>query len=82
MKTKAEFLARFELPLAGFGAWGVMIDSIPPERRTLGHAARALAMPEQAAKLLNAMYAFLAEPETVAPAVNEQVKQPQQKVRT
>lgn len=77
MKSRAEFIARFEETLAGFGLFGVYIDSVPAELKTLSHAGRAMKVPERAIKLLNAMYSFLAEPEQPQ-AVNGQAKQPQQ----
>jgi hypothetical protein len=62
VKTRAEFLARFEETLCGFGLWGVTIDEVHPEDKRLTHAARAMKVPERSARLLNAMYSFLNEP--------------------
>jgi hypothetical protein len=82
MKSRADFLARFEETLTGFGLWGVTIDSVHPEEKTMGHAARAMKVPERAIRLLNAMYSFMAEGENLAPPVNGQATQPQTKART
>jgi hypothetical protein len=82
LKTRAEFLARFEETLCGFGLWGVTIDAAHPEEKRMTHAARAMRVPERAARLLNAMYSFMAEGENLAPPVNGQATQPQTKART
>jgi hypothetical protein len=85
MKTRAEFLARFEETLCGFGLYGVVIDSVHPDQKTMAHAARAMRVPERAAKLLDAMYRFLAEgeqPPKPAPSMNGTAKPEPMKART
>lgn len=80
MKSKQEFVERFEELLAGFGLWGVWLDSQQAETKTLAHAARAMKVPDKARRMLGVMYDFLmAEQLKPQPPANGRAAQTEKK---